>query len=62
MVVISCYLSMQWIFSLFQIFVAIFPIVENGIQIWNAININDTKFSIETVIPSKPQPPELHSK
>ena len=53
---------MQWIFSLFQIFVAIFPIVENGIQIWNAININDTKFSIETVISSKPQSPELYSK
>ena len=40
---------MQWIFSLFQIFVAIFPIVENGIQIWNAIEIDDTKISIETV-------------
>ena len=46
---------MQWIFSLFEIFVAIFPIVENGIQIWNAINIKDIKFSIKTVIPSEPQ-------
>ena len=49
---------MQWIFSLFEIFVAVFPIVENGIQIWNAIDINDIEFSIETVIPS----PELYSK
>ena len=49
---------MQWIFSLFQFFDAIFPIVENGIQIWNAININD----IETVILSKPPSPELNSK
>ena len=46
---------MQWMFSLFEIFVAIFPIVENGIQIWNAINIKDIKFSIKTVIPSEPQ-------
>ena len=53
---------MQWLFSLFQIFDAIFPIVENGIQIWNAININDIKFSNETVILSKPPSPELNSK
>ena len=53
---------MQWIFSLFQIFDAIFPIVENGIQIWNAIDINDIKFSIENVIPSKRKSPELYRK
>ena len=49
---------MQWMFSLFEIFVAIFPIVENGIQIWNEINIHNTKLSIQTVIPC----PELNSK
>ena len=46
---------MLWLQSLLQLSVAIFAVVENGFQIWNAISINGSKFSIDVIRTQKPE-------
>ena len=46
---------MLWLQSLLQLSVAIFAVVENAFQIWNAISINGSKFSIDVIRTPKPE-------
>ena len=39
--------------TLFEIFTTALPLIDNGIQVWNAISINNTNFSMEVIHGSK---------
>ena len=47
--------TMLWLQSLLQLSVAIFAVVENSFQIWNAISINGSEFSIDVIRTPKPK-------
>ena len=35
--------------ALFQVFLLILPLIDNGIQVWNTFSINSTKFSFGVI-------------